>query len=283
MKQYLFILASFVLGLTAHAQTTPTDANPKNAEEDKAVVAFTQNFYRTLEAMVDAKDGNMEPLTKYIDKEFLFNRHILDVNNQLTKSVSTLGEFKMQLNAQMSLSGLKVHYNVDRINFVMSYDHFATISYSVWVNANLNGEPLLRFRSHVTNYMRKDDQGNWKLYESNGVNIYKEQEMGWCPCSITKTNKDESQYTAKVLYPAGNSFNTDNLTFDFKGAEQKTLILVGESAYTMDKGEVICVKDKGTTVNVKLGKASTPVECINLILSKHLYAARCTGFKAMTK
>ncbi len=283
MKRLLFIIASCTFGVTAHAQITPADPNPKKVEEEKAVVAFTEQFYRTMETMVEAKDGNMEPLTKYIDKEFLFTRHILDVNNQLSKATSSLAEFKMQLNAQMSLSGLKVDYNVDRINFVMAYDNFATINYSVWVSASLNGEPMLRHRSHVTNYMRKDDHGNWKLYESSGVNIYKEQEMGWCPCSITKTGKDDTQFAVKILYPAGNSFGTDNLIFDFKGGEQKILIIVGENAYTMDKGEVICVRDKGNTVNIKLGKANAPVECINLIMSKHLYAARCTGFKAISK
>jgi hypothetical protein len=283
MKHLLVILTIFVSGIAAYAQVTPTDANPVNRELEKSVVSFTEEFYRALEGVINAKDGNMEPVTRFLDKDYTMTRHILDVNNRLTKNTSNINEFKMQTAAQMSISGLVATFKMDRINFVMAYDNFAIINYSVWLNASLNAEPILRYRSHVTNYMRKDEQGNWKIYESNGASIYKEQEIGWCPCGITKSTKDENQYSVKILYPSGNSFNTDNLTFNFKSAEQKTLIIVGNNAYMMDKGEVTCVKESGTVVNNKLGKAGTPVECINLILSKQLYASHCMGFKPISK
>lgn len=283
MKHLLVILTIFISGIAAYAQVTPTDANPVNHELEKSVTSFTEQFYLALEGVINAKDGNMEPVTKFLDKDYTMTRHILDVNNRLTKSTSNINEFKMQTAAQMSISGLVAKFKMDRINFVMAYDNFAIINYSVWLNASLNGEHILRYRSHVTNYMRKDEQGNWKIYESNGASIYKEQEIGWCPCGITKTSKDDSQYAVKILSPSGNSFISDNLVFDFKSAEQKTLIIAGTNAYTLDKGEVTCVKDNGTVTSTKLGKAGTPIECINLILAKHLYSSRCMGFKPISK
>lgn len=283
MKHLLLSLAALALVFAATAQVTPTDANPVKRDLEKTVTDFTLQFYTALESVINAKDGNMEPVVKMLDKDYTMTRHILDVDNRLTKSTSNINEFKMQTAAQMSISGLVVSFKMDRINFVMAYEHFAIVNYSVWLNASLNGEPMLRFRSHVTNYMRKDDQGNWKIYESNGATVYKEQEIGWCPCGITKTSKDDSQYAVKILSPSGNSFSSDNLVFDFKTADQKTLILMGANAYTLDKGELTCVKDNGSVVNTKLGRAGTPVECINLILSKHLYASRCMGFKPLSK
>jgi hypothetical protein len=283
MKPLLLSLAILAFTITASSQVNPNDANPVKRDLEKTVTDFTQQFYTSLEGIINAKDGNMEPVVKMLDKDYTMTRHILDVNNRLTKSTSNFNEFKMQTAAQMSISGLSVSFKMDRVNFVMAYEHFALINYSVWLNANLNGEPMLRFRSHITNYMRKDEQGNWKIYESNGANVYKEQEIGWCPCGISKTSKDDSQYAVKILSPSGNSFSSDNLVFDFKSADQKTLIVSGENAYTLDKGELVCVKDNGSVVNTKLGKAVTPVECINLILAKHLYASRCMGFKPLSK
>lgn len=281
MKHLLLIFTLFVSGIVAFAQPTPTDANQSNPELEQTIIDFTKQFYSAYEEAVNSKSGNLEPMIKFFDRDCLLTRNIMDVNNSLMKRTANLNDLRLQAQSQMSLAGFSISFNVDRINFVTTYDNLATISYSVWVNAQLNGEPLGRYRSHVTNYIRKDSEGNWKIFESNGINVYKEQELGWCPCGVTQKNKN--QYAVKILYPSGNSFDTDELTFDFKGAQQKALIIVGKNAYTLKDNEVVCVQEDGKTITKPIGRAMSEIEAISLILTNHLYLNRCAGFKAIDK
>ncbi len=285
MKQFTFLFFTVLFSTSLFAQEAIPEANVSNPAENKAIIEVTRSFYETVERAMNQKDGNTEPIMRMIDKDFISTRHIIDVDGRQTKSQININEYRQQLAAQMSISGLAVSSQIESINFVKTYESFATISFTLLVTATINGESAIKFRSLVTNYLRKDDKGSWKIFESNGVNVYKDQEIGLCPCSITKTSKDDTQYGVKVLYPSGSSFNTDNLQFTFKNAAPKTLILVGKNVYTIEGNVLICVNENGKAVSKKLGtaNASAPVEAINIILSQHLYSGKCLGFKAAGK
>lgn len=285
MKQLTFLLLAAFLSTSLFAQEAIQEANASNPGGNKAIVSVTYLFYETVEKVMNVKDGNTEPIMRMIDKDFISTRHIIDVDGRQTKSQINLNEYRNQLSAQMSISGLSVSSKIESVNFVKTYESFATISFTLLVTATINGESAIKFRSLVTNYLRKDESGNWRIFESNGVNVYKDQEIGLCPCSITKTSKDESQYGVKVLYPSGSTFNSENLQFTFKKADTKTLILVGKNAYTIEGNTLVCINENGKAVNKKLGSAnaSSRVEAINLILSQHLYTGKCLGFKAADK
>ena len=259
------------------------EANQAVSSEDNQIVEVTHKFYTALETFSRNKEIILEPITNFLDKDYLSTRYIINVNGKQTRSETKLADYRNQLVAFKSIQGLVASYRVEKINFVRSYDAFATINYIVLVTASINDEVVLKFRSLVTNYLRKDENGEWKIIESNGLNVYKEQEIGICPIAISKKANNVNMYNTTVLSPAGNSFKTDSLTFAFKVANTKTIITCGQNGYLLENNEVICVKDEGKVVSVKLGKGTTKTEAINTILSQHLYANKCMGFKTLTK
>jgi hypothetical protein len=267
------------LSLTAPALLPGTH----DKEGDQEIVDITYKLYEAMDGITKAQDGNIEPVTKYLDKDFMAVRHITDVAGKQTRSELNLDGYRRQLSYLSSFTGLTTTYKIDNINFVRTYETMAVVNYSLYITASLNGEEVLKFRSIVTNYMRRGEDKQWKVLESNGLNIYREQEVGICPVAFSKASKDGTQYTATVISPAGTSFRTDVVNLTFKGAEGKTIISAGQSAWLLDGTTLTCVKDKGKVVNVRIGTANTRIECVNLILSQHLFSDRCLSFKTLEK
>lgn len=291
MKQSFLLTSLLLLGsLVGFAQTetpssavSPTEANAPIPAENEKIIGITQQFYSALTQYFVSKENNMDPIVQLLDKEFVLTRFVIDVSGKQTKSTSDLANYRMQLDALKKIDGLRSEYKIERFNFIKTYESFATVTFTVFITSYIQDETVVRFRSQVTNYLKREPGGEWRIYQSNALNVYKEQEIGVCPCALTKLSKDETKYEAKVLYPAGTNFNAENIEFEFKQSEAKILAIAGNNAYLIEKGEVICVKDKGQVVSNKLGKATTKPEAIMLILSQQLFSSNCIGFKSLSK
>jgi hypothetical protein len=280
MKQAQLFCAILLMAVTLKAQT-PDVANASLPESEKEIVAFTRKFYLALEEAQNT--GIVEPAMQMLDKNYTSTRHILDVDGRQTKAVLSIQDFRSQLNARLSIKGLAAKFKIESVNFVKVYENIATINFTLVIYATLNNEPILSYKSFLTNYLKKDEQGNWRIFESNGINVYKRQEVGLCPCQITQSTKNSDEYSVKVLAPSGTMFKEDVVVFTFKKAEGQTLVMVGENAYTLKGNEVTSAKIDGKVVVSKVGLASTPIEVINLILSNSIYNGKCLGFKQMDK
>lgn len=266
---------------SASAQTAqsinqvPSDDNAREVEE------LTRRFYVTLDNVMNAKDGNIEPVTRMLDKDFSSVRYILDVDGRQSRSTLTLDSYRKQLHELSMTAGFQTRHEIINVSFCRAVEKFAIINYTLQISGKLNGEDVLKFRSVVTNYLHRDSNGEWVIFESSGVNVYQEQEVGACPVAYTKASKDESQYSVSILSPAGNSFKAEKLDFVFKQAAPKTLITCGTNAYLLENDQVTCVQDNGAKASLKLGRATGRIECLNLILAQHLYTGRCLSFKTM--
>lgn len=288
MKRLSLFLLVLMCYCHVNAQQTTTLAvqpmvQKSNAEQEQEVEKTMRVFYASMDEIIAQKNGNIEPVTKMLDKDFSAERLIIDVAGNQTRSSLTLDSYRTQLNQLASIQGFKTRQEIVRVDFTKAFESFAIISYTLQITGMLNDEEVLRFRSYVTTYLRRSGDGQWTIFESNGVNLYQDQEVGVCPVAFTKVSKDESLYSASVLSPAGNSFKSDKLDFSFKPSSPKVIITCGKNAYVQEGSMVTCVQDNGVPASTKLGNATTRIECINLILSQHLYAGKCLGFKTLEK
>lgn len=283
----LFLSILMCYCLVNAQQTTTLSVQPlvqkSNAEQEQEVEKTMRLFYASMDEIIAHKNGNIEPATKMLDKDFSAQRLIIDVAGNQTRSSLTLDSYRAQLNQIASIPGFKTLQEITRVDFTKAFESFAIISYTLQITGMLNDEEVLRFRSYVTTYLRRNGDGQWTIFESNGVNLYQDQEVGVCPVAFAKVSKDESLYSASILSPAGNSFKSDKLDFSFKQSPPKTIVTCGKNVYVIEGSMVTCIQDNGSPVSNKLGKASSPIECINLILSQHLYAGKCLSFKTMEK
>lgn len=277
----LFSISMLCFGVTAQSGTAEL-LNPTVSDEGaREVEDLMHRFYSTLDNVMNAKDGNIEPVIRALDKDFSAVRYILDVDGRQTRSELNLDSYRKQLSQLAMTTGFQTQHQILKVSFCKAVERFAIINYTLQITGKINGEDVLKFRSVVTNYLRRDNSGQWVVFESSGVNVYQEQEVGVCPVAFAKMSKDESLYTASILSPAGSSFKADKLEFAFKAGSPKTLITCGKNAYVLEGDQVTCVQDNGSPASLKLGKASGRIECLNLILSQHLYSGKCLGFKTM--
>lgn len=286
MKRIFLLLTITIacFGMKAQSTTVQSIQSPNPTISDdgaREVEELTHRFYANLDNVMNAKDGNIEPTTKMLDKNFTSVRYILDVDGRQSRSTLTLDSYRNQLHQLSMTQGFKTRHEILSVSFCKAVEKFAIINYTLQISGSLNGEDVLKFRSVVTNYLRRDESGQWVIFESSGVNVYQEQEVGACPVAFSKVSKDESQYAVSVLSPAGNSFKADKLDFTFKPTTQKTLITCGKNAYLLENDQITCVQEDGKTVSLKLGKATGRIACLNTILAQHLYAGKCLSFKTM--
>jgi hypothetical protein len=283
--QPLLLSLFFTSSLVGFAQQkTNLSANNHLEEQEAIVIKNTSDFYSALSNLYLDKERNVEKVTRYLHKDYSSTRYIIDVAGKISKSNFNLDAYRLQLSSQLEISGLSAKFKLEKVNMVRVYENFAVINYSLMTDAYIQNELVLKWRSFITNYVIKEN-GEWKIIESSGANIYKEQQVGICPCRIIKVKDDETIYTAKVLSPGGNNFNTDDFQFEFKTTDGDTkLIILGKSLYTWAGGKILCIKDgDGNATNVFVGNALTNFDAVNTILSKHLFSSKCLGFKTMTK
>jgi hypothetical protein len=286
MKRIFLLLTIAISCLGIKAQSTTGQltqaAKPVTSVDGaKEVEELMRRFYSSLDNVMNAKDGNIEPVTKMLDKDFSSVRYILDVDGRQSRSTLTLDSYRNQMHQLSMTPGFQTRHEILAVSFCKAVEKFAIINYTLQITGKLNGEDVLRFRSVVTNYLHRGADGQWLIFESSGVNVYQEQEVGACPVAFTKASRDESQYTASILSPAGNSFKEEKLDFVFKPAGPKTLITCDKNAYLLENDQVTCVQENGSTVSLKLGKATGRVESLNVILAQHLYKGKCLSFKTM--
>lgn len=284
MKRIFLLLTITIACLGMKAQTVAVQSGQAVQPSDEGareVIELTNHFYTALDNVMNQKDGNIEPVTRMLDRDFNSVRYILDVDGRQSRSTLTLDSYRTQLHQLQMTAGFQTHHKILNVSFCKAVEKFAIINYTLQITGTLKGEEVLRFRSVVTNYLHRDNNGQWVIFESSGVNVYQEQEVGACPVAFTKVSRDESQYSVSVLSPAGNSFKADKLDFVFKPTSQKTLITCEKNAYLLENDQVTCVQDNGSTVSLKLGKATGRIECLNVILSQHIYAGKCLSFKTM--
>lgn len=283
MKRFFVLLIMALGGVGVNAQVQTLSAQPTSNDAELQIEGTLRSFYAAMDETIAAKNGNIEPVVKMMDKDFTSERVIIDVTGRQTRSELTLDTYRGQLNQLSSIQGFKTRQEILKISFVRIFESFALVNYTLQISGILNEEEVIRFKSYVTTYFRRNNDGQWVIFESNGLNVYQDQEIGVCPVSFTKVSKDESLYSASILSPAGNNFKSDKLEFAFKQGTQKTLITCGKNTYVLEASQLTCVVENGSTVSIKLGRASSPIESINVILSQHLYAGKCLSFKTMEK
>jgi hypothetical protein len=86
-------------------------------------------------------------------------------------------------------------------------------------------------------------------------------------------------YSAKVMYPNGTSFETDEHQISFKGVGAISIVTFGSNFYTWKENMVYTAKIDGQQDASIVGKAMNQNEVITLILAKSMYKNQCIRFE----
>jgi hypothetical protein len=284
MKQ-LFLFLSLVASVTIFAQNTAVQSiqTLTNQADDSGheIEQVIRQYYSALEQSMQNNDDNKESLLKLLDTDFTAVGYTMSVNGEQLKTITSLAECKKQLAALNQAQSFSVRFEVENTQFSQSTEFFAFANFHVFVTASLNNEEIMKFRSIVNCYMRRDEAGHWLLFETNGVNLFSNQEMVICPITIAKPSKDNLHYSVTIISPSGAGFNTEVIAFTFKDIDKKTTITFAQNVYVIENAQLSCVKENGQTINRPLGRANGRLESINLILTQHLYKEKCLDFKTI--
>jgi hypothetical protein len=127
-----------------------------------------------------------------------------------------------------------------------------------------------------------NEGGQWKIRNIVTDRVAESQYIGSCPCRITRTNADRNDlFTARVMYPNGSSFETEEQNITFKEQGPIKVITVGSNIYTWKENIVYTAMVAGNNTPEVVGKATNNSEAIMLILAKNIYKRNCAKFEAL--
>jgi Tfp pilus assembly major pilin PilA len=157
--------------------------------------------------------------------------------------------------------------------------------------ANISALITIRYYQDTTTVAEVDafvshslvkENGQWKIKGIVMDRVATNQKIGVCPCKISRqSSENNNQYNAKVMYPNGNSFETDEYTISIKKESNFSIVTFGSNYYTWKDNIVYATKVEGNPTSEMLGKALTNNEVIVLILAKSLYVGQCRKFESL--
>lgn len=281
MKYLLLILLLFSSVFSHQIFAQAEEPNKPLAEDNEKIVSLIRSYYADIATYIQDKNTPLEQVTRHLTSDYKSKRHIVLIDGRQTESNSGLLEFRHQLDKIKSIQGIKVEYKIEQIINVRTYENIATINYILVYSILIGEERVLRLRSIITDYVKKDATNGWRIFDSHGLNVYKSQDIGLCPLAVVQKTGDATTFEVKILYPTGQTFTSETLTYSFTNGDGKVLVKEGENAYLMENKNIILIKDATSKQNTKIGLANSPIEAISVILANHRFAGTCIGFKTL--
>jgi hypothetical protein len=278
-SKLLLLLFSTILSFQIFAQVN--EPNKPVAEDNEKIVSMIKAYYADIATYLQDKNIPLEQVTRHLTADYKSERHIILVDGRQTNSASGLLDLRHQLDKIKSIQGVKVEYQIEKVLNVRSYDNIATINYMMMYTVLVGEERVLKFRSIITDYLKKDDNNVWRIFDSHGLNVYKSQDFGLCPFAILQKTADGNTFEVKVLYPTGQTFTSETLTYTFTNSDGKVLIKEGENSYLLENKTITLIQDATAKQNKKLGSANNNLEAVTAILGQHRFAGTCTGFRTL--
>jgi hypothetical protein len=253
-NKFLQAVLFTVIGFGAFAQK---QAAATNQASPLTHTETLQAFYTNINSYFLSKSPNLDQVTKYMSPGFFFIRNSENVSGKVSNVKWNSDEYLRDLKATKDLNLyaiIKVKYKQDTT--VVS-EGYAYTSHSI-----------------------VKENGEWKIANMTTDRVTENQTIGVCPCKITRTVADRSDmYSAKVMYPNGTSFETDEHQISFKGEGAISIVTFGSNFYTWKENMVYTAKIDGQQDASIVGKAMNQNEVITLILAKSMYKNQCIRFE----
>ncbi|MCU0442470.1 MAG: hypothetical protein MUE96_08730 [Bacteroidia bacterium] len=281
MKHFHFVLLLLSCWLASDVVAQTPEPNKPIVEDNEKITALIQNYYADIASYLQDKNVPLEQVTRHLTPDYKSTRHIVLIDGRQTESNATLLDMRHQLDKFKATQGIKVEYLIEKILNVRTYENIAVIHYIMVYSILVGEERVLRLRSIVTDYAKRDDANGWRIFDSHGLNVYKSQDIGLCPVAVLQKNTDATLFEVKVLYPTGQTFTSETLTYSFTKGDGKVLIKEGENAYIMENKAITLIQDATSKQNTKVGIANNPTEAISIILAQHRFAGTCLGFRTL--
>jgi hypothetical protein len=285
MKRLLLILSVLICGALTNAQSVSVQSIQAEAsrvdDSGQGLENIIREYYNAIQQSLQSNGNSLEALHKFLDPHFRATGYTLDQNGDPIQTGISMPAYENSLIALSKLSTFSANFELDNVQFSQATESFGSIQYSVIVTGSLNNEEIIRFKSIVHAYLRRNASGSWVIFDLNGVNLYNNQEMSVCPVVFQKSGKDDTHFEVSVLSPCGFGFNLETNAFIFKDSDKKTVVTCGQNVYIIEALQVSCIKDNGQKANIHLGRATGRLDCINLILAQHLYNGKCLGLKTV--
>ncbi len=255
--------------------------NQKPAVEEMTATQVLNAFYTNWNAYYTSSNPNLESLSKYFSSDFIFIRNSETVDGKVQTLRGSADDLLKDIKGTRD-SKLRADRKIISVTFNQTLSHLANISAVIDLSYYQDTTLVAEVKAYSSHSM-VNENGVWKIKNIVTDRVAERQIFGVCPCRITKTSVDKSDmFSTKVMYPSGNSFETEELGFTFRGKGSITIVTVGSNYYTWKENIVYAVKKDGDkTTQEIVGKANSNIEVITLILSKNLYKSQCLRFEPL--
>ncbi|OYU97737.1 MAG: hypothetical protein CFE21_05465 [Bacteroidetes bacterium B1(2017)] len=258
----------------------PTELPAKPAAKVLDAMGSLNAFYTNLNTYFAGNNPNLEPISRFMASDFMFIRNTEnvagDVKTVRWNSEETLRDLKAtkDLNIRAERKILKVVFN-------QTVGNLANISVMVDLKYLQDTTVVAAVKAYTTHSMVFEN-GQWKIKNMITDRVAENQTIGACPCRITRTMVDRNDlYTARIMYPNGSGFESEELQVSFKGEGALSIITVGNNYFTWKENVIYTAKVGESSTVENLGKASSNTEAITVILAKGLYKSQCLKFEPL--
>lgn len=283
MKKVIFIALAFgLLSLSAMAQNQkPAELTNKPVVEEMTATQVLNAFYSNWNAYFTSSAPNLESLGKYLSSDFIFIRNSETVDGKVQTLRGSAEDMLRDIKGTRD-SKLRADRKIISVTFNQTVSHLANISAVIALNYYQDTTLVAEVKAYTSHSM-VNENGVWKIKNMSTDRVAEQQIFGVCPCRITRTNADKSDmFSAKVMYPSGNSFESEELAISFRGKGATSIVTVGSNYYIWKENIVYAVKKDGDKTSQEIvGKANNNIEVITLILSKNIFKSQCLRFEPL--
>jgi hypothetical protein len=251
---------------------------PKPVEKILNATEVLNDFYTNLNTYFTSPSPNLDQVTKHLSADFLFVRNTENVDGKIKSVRWNTEETMRDIKATKDLN-IKASRTINKIVFNQTVNNLANISAVVHLKYIQDTTVLADVYAFSTHTL-VNENGSWKILNILTDRVAESQYIGSCPCKITRTMAERNDlFTAKVMYPNGSSFETEEQSITFKEQGPITVITVGSNYYTWKENIVYTAKVDGNTTPEIVGKATNNSEAIMLVLAKSTYKKNCARFE----
>jgi hypothetical protein len=255
-------------------------AASKPAEKVFSATEVLNEYYTNLNSYFNSPSPNLDQVTKLLSAEFLFVRNTENVNGRVRTVRWNVEETMRDLKATKDLN-IKGKGTIIKVVFNQTVNNLANISAIINLKYTQDTTVLADVFAYSSHTL-VNEGGQWKIRNIITDRVAESQHIGSCPCRITRTNAERNDlFTARVMYPNGSSFETEEQNITFKEQGSITVITVGSNIYTWKENIVYTALVGGNHTPEVVGKATNNSEAIMLILAKSIYRKNCAKFEAL--
>jgi hypothetical protein len=255
-------------------------AAQKPAEKVLSATEVLNEYYANLNNYFNSSSPNLDQVTKHLSNDFLFVRNTENVDGRVKTVRWNTEEALRDMKATKDLN-IKGNRTITKVVFNQTVNNLANISAIINLKYTQDTTVLADVYAYSSHTL-VNEGGQWKIRNIVTDRVAESQYIGSCPCRITRTNAERNDlFTARVMYPNGSSFETEEQNITFKEQGPIKVITVGSNIYTWKENIVYTAMVAGNNTPEVVGKATNNSEAIMLILAKNIYKRNCAKFEAL--